>query len=457
MKNASYGFLGCDVSKGMTNFVLQNSKGEELESNFQLDDNSQGHKTLYNLIEEWQKKFGFKKIVVGLESTGGYENNWYRGLRAYSKKLKLEVFRINPKLIYHATKAGSNQTITDGVSAHVIADFLRKNYGEKALTKDRLEQTNDEYAPMRTLHKYVQGLVKQNTKCKNAMEKMLYSSMPELLSLKGEKYPNWFLEMLIQYPSKESLLKAGKEGLMKIKCLRASKAEAIYEALLNSIGNIKSDLLSLAIKEQAQDIMDLSKKINRLKKHLLEVLEQDEKSKEDIEIITSIKGVAEDSAVGFLMEMGAIERYEKGRHLVAYFGIHPTLKQSGDKTYKPRMSKYGSSNARAIIYMMAENVVQYSPYFQNFYYKQKLKGKKHRSAIGVVMSKLTRILFGMLKTREKFDPGVDICNQELKKNVNIIKVEAKSKLERRHQKEYNKAPISARQETKRRREQNVPS
>jgi transposase len=461
MQVSKLGFLGGDVSKGMCNFVLENSTGIELEPNFQLDDNQSGHKSLYKLIGSWKKVHGLEKIVVGLESTGGYENNWYKGLRSSSKELSLEVFRINPKRIYHAAKTEGRRTITDGVSAGIIASYLRKNYGTGVLTKKRLRNTNDDNAPIRTLHKYIKSLLKQNTRSKNRLEKILYRTMPELLSLKSEKYSNWFLELLIKYPSKKAVLRAGLKGLRAIKGLRSSKASTILEELKVSVGGDSNTLLSMTLKEEATDILERTKKIDRLKKSLREELEKDENTKEQIEIITSIKGVAEDSAVGFLLEFGQVENYEKGRNLVAYFGINPTLKQSGDKTYKTRMCKDGSSNARAVIYMMAENVVLYEPYFQNVYRKHRLNGKTHRSAIGVVMSKLTRVLYGMLKNKSRFDSNIDLINQLKKEKETTVKqakqTQEKSKTERRHQRIENEAnaPISQRQRKKRKQEQNV--
>ena len=200
----SYGFLGGDVSKGTCDFVLMNYLGEELECNFQLDDNRAGHSELEKLLKAFTKKHKLKKIVVGVESTGGYENNWYQGLRNKSKKLGLEVFRINPKRIYHESKAEGRRSKTDAVSAQVLAGYLRKNYGHKDLAAKRI-QTNESYANMRTLHKYIQQLIRQQARIKNILEKLLYKFMPELLAIKSEQYSTWFLTMLNLYPSKKAI------------------------------------------------------------------------------------------------------------------------------------------------------------------------------------------------------------------------------------------------------------
>lgn len=460
------GFLGGDVSKGMCNFVLQDEDGNELESNFQLDDNRKGHQCLYELLVEFKKNYGLKKVIVGVESTGGYENNWYNGLRYKSKKIGLEVFRINPRQIYHETRTEGHRSITDGVSAGVIAGYLRKNYGSKNLCVNRLEKEEDKkdtFSSMRNMHKYIERLVGQNTRTKNAFEKLLYTNLPELLAMKGDKYPNWILELLLRYPSKEDILSADNEALIKIPYLTQAKANEIYLALENSIGGTTDEYTKLAISEQAADIQALQKKIKKLRKQLVKLGEKEEGLKDQIEIITSINGLAEDSAIGFLMEMERVDRFEKGKNLVAFWGMNPTIKQSGDKNYYTGMSKAGSSSARAIMFMAARNVIMYEPYFSNLYHEQRKKGKSHYAAIGVVMTKLTRIIYGMLKSKKKFDKQVDMENKKKvdhknsEKNKNTKSKKETLKGERRYQDKESKAPVSMTQKVKRKQEQNVPS
>ena len=466
-KKKTLGYLGCDVSKGICNFVLENKKGEEIEANFQLDDNRDGHNKLYELIKGWKEEKGLTKIIVGVESTGGYENNWYNGLRRKSKELGLEVFRINPKLIYHETKKDGHRSITDGVSAKVIAGYLRKNYGEKNLSSERLKSSNgytDNFSGMKNLHKYIQRLIKQKTRSMNALEKLLYSTMPEILSIKGTKYPNWFLSLLIKHPSRKDILSADNEGLISIPHLTQTKANLIHVELEDSVGEKGDEYSSLSIRELATDIQQLKKKINRTRKEFLKLAKKEKGLKKNIEIITSINGIAEDTAIGCLIELGKVSRFEKAKNVVAYWGINPTFKQSGDKKYRAKMSKDGSSSARSVMYIAATNVVRHEVYFSNVYHSQRRKGKSHYSAIGVVMSKLTRIIYGMLKSGKPFESSIDLENQKKVSNKNSKKKnqvkEDKSlgsKSERRYQDKQKKAPLSMTQRVRRKQEQSVPS
>ena len=461
------GFLGGDVSKGTCNFVLQDEDGAELEANFQLDDNRPGHQKLYELIKRFKQDYRMEKVVIGLESTGGYENNWYRGLRNKSKNLGTEIFRINPKLIYHETRTEGHRSINDGVSASVIAGYLRKNYGQKNLSSQRLEkleEAKDTYSSMRSLHKYIERLVGQNTRTKNAFEKILYTIMPELLTIKGDKYPNWVLDLLIRYPSKEDILSADNEAIISIPYLTQTKANKIHAALEHSVGTSADAYTKIAIKEQAQDIQQLQKKISSLRKQLVELAKKEKGLESEMEIVTSINGIAEDTAIGFLMELENVNRFEKGKSLVAFWGMNPTIKQSGDKTYYVGMSKDGSPSARSIMFNAAKNVIMHEPYFATIYHQQRNKGQSHYSAVGIVMTKLTRVLYGMLKSGKKFESNIDKANQEKVVNKNSIQKREKnnniytsSKGERRYQDKKSKAPVSMTQRVKRKREQNVPS
>lgn len=210
---------------------------------------------------------------------------------------------------------------------------------------------------------------------------------------------------------------------------------------------------SIAISEYAEDIRHYTKKINRLKVQISESAKEDKSRAEDIERLNSIKGLADYTTLGILLEIGSVSRFESARSLVAYFGINPTIKQSGDKHYKVGMSKDGSPYARSILYTAAENVKNYEPYFQAIYERQIRAGKKHRSAVGVVMSKLTRVIYGMLKTETDFDAGTDIYNQTKKQHKKLKVEKPKTSKERRYQKESLNAPISSRQQRKRKQEQ----
>ncbi len=68
-------YVAGDVSKGYCDFVILDQDKQIVEPNFQLDDTPGGHRQLLRVLMEVRKSNPLAPIYVGMESTGGYENN----------------------------------------------------------------------------------------------------------------------------------------------------------------------------------------------------------------------------------------------------------------------------------------------------------------------------------------------------------------------------------------------
>ncbi|MBZ0198825.1 MAG: hypothetical protein K8H86_03090 [Ignavibacteriaceae bacterium] len=80
------------------------------------------------------------------------------------------------------------------------------------------------------------------------------------------------------------------------------------------------------------------------------------------------------------------------------------------------------------------------------YKKHLQKGKSGLSAMGVVMHKILRIVYGMLKTNTAFNPDIDIRNTE---QAALKKPKAVVLKSRRFQQFDTLAPVSKKQNKKR--------
>ena len=117
------GFLGIDVSKGYADFLLLGNNSQVMEEGFQLADSKEGHQKLKGLITQWQQQ-GLEELYCGVESTGGYENNWFVYLRSSFKGKAVHTCRINPRGVKSIGEASLKRTITDAVSAENIASYM---------------------------------------------------------------------------------------------------------------------------------------------------------------------------------------------------------------------------------------------------------------------------------------------------------------------------------------------
>jgi transposase len=440
------GYLGIDVSKGYADFALLSVKKELLEDVFQLDDTSQGHVTLLNLLSEFKKKHGLDYIYAALESTGGYENNWFSFLKNEGNCSRIRIARLNPYGVKHDGIAGMERTITDSTSARRIAIYVI-NHPEKVNWEENAYDLMDS---LRSMYNYIRTKVKQKVQLQNQLEKLLYSAFPEILKYTQEQLPQWLLSALQMYPTAVSMKNASIADLEKIKGISREKAKLLIKKSEMSISRADNPTLRQLISVYAEDIRTLITQIEKLKKNL----ESQKDITQEIEILESFRGIGRYSAIGLIIEIENIFRFSSSKKLCCFFGVHPKFKQSGDKISCVRMSKQGSSDLRAVLYMVAKSAIVHNPHIRRIYDRFREQGMKYNQAMGVIMHKILRIVYGMLKSKSGYNPDYDMYRQQItakyctKKNSEEI-IELENDKKKRFQELTIEAPISRKQLRKR--------
>lgn len=407
--------IGTDVSKGYADFVALNASREPVGEPFQLPDNKEGHKALRERLKHWRNQCKYKRIVLAAESTGGYEDNWLRCVR---QEPLCESYRINPKVTHHEYRIQQRSSVTDRVSALTIAQHVAKNLDS---FRPRSDGQSDELIAAQSLARQIVLLEKNATTQKNSLEKLLYRCMPAFLAIKSSEWAAYYLRILANYGSRKSIQRAAKQGFKKISRVPAGFAAKAYEALKDGVGMEDThDMMVLSIQSKAEEILHLEAAQSKLTKQLINLAPVDKKL---VELLCSIKGMGPRTATILLIYIGSIKRFESASQIAAFFGVVPRLRFSGDGASKVHMSKQGNALVRRELYLLAFRTISNEPYFRALYNQQRQKGKCHDSALGVLMHKLIRVIYGMLHTNTKFDPGVDQLNQT--KQDNNAKVVAK--------------------------------
>lgn len=438
------GYLGIDVSKGYSDFVLLNKKKEELEPCFQLDDNQEGHFQLLQLLKKLSEKHNLTGIEAVMESTGGYENNWLCLLKNKGMTLNVRAARVNPYGVKHDSEAGMVRTETDPTSAKRIAIYTI-NHPEK------LQYEKPGYSKMdslRSMYNYIGTKTKQKVQLSNQLEKLLYSAFPEVLKYMREQLPKWFLLFLEKYPTALAAKEASIMDFQSISHIGPAKAEKLYSMAQKSVSYIDEPALREIISGYARDLIVLKKQIDDLKKSL----EKQVDLPLAITILMSFPGIAIYSATGIMIEIENIDRFPTCKQMCSFFGSHPKFKKSGDKTSKIQMSKHGSPEMRGILFMVAKNALIYDAHMRAIYDRFRAKGMEYKQAMGVIMHKILRIIYGMLKNMSEYNPEYDRNKQqrtaEYDKGTKQCETEDLKK-RRRFISKNEEAPISQRQYNKR--------
>ena len=137
----------------------------------------------------------------------------------------------------------------------------------------------------------------------------------------------------------------------------------------------------------------------------LEIIQQHKQLAEYFILITSIKGIAEASAIQILAELMILPEDMTARQWVAYAGLDPRAFESGSSvSKKPRISKAGNKFIRQALYMPALVAVRHEPNIKGYYiHLIEDNGLKKMQAICAVMRKLLHAIHSMLKAKKEFD------------------------------------------------------
>ena len=436
-------YLGIDVSKGYADFTILNKEKTIVEENFQLDDTFEGHQQLFNFLKTHFATYSKLTLYCAVESTGGYENNWYNSLHKYQSVMNLFVARLNPLGVHHSSKATLNRITTDKESAKNIAEYLI-SYPEKVDY-----QREPFLSTAKRVWTFISLLKKQKTQLYNELESILYIANPEIIPYCSDGLRVWTLKLLEKYPTAKHIARAKVESISKIPYVSKLRATELVE-------NAKNSVASGADETTKEIIISLVKQIFSLKMNIdkhLKILESNIDLPNEIEILKSFDGIGTYSAVGLMLEIGSIERFNSSKKLASFFGIHPAYRESGDGKSTVRMSKKGRKQPRHILFNVTRYGIAHNEFIKNIYAKHLKKGMAKKAAMGAIMHKILRIIYGMLKNRKSFDAQID-RNNRIK--IRVVKLSSQTTSKRRLQPHDSMAPISKRQAKNRKEKELLP-
>lgn len=171
---------------------------------------------------------------------------------------------------------------------------------------------------------------------------------------------------------------------------------------------MKSSLNETVKSLQTTQINHLDEQISDIQDRMRASIETDKTLSDKVEILQTIKGVGEKTAIELLTFIKDINRFEQAKQLASYAGITPQIKQSGTSLNSASLSKMGNSDLRKALYMPAVNASVYNPVLKKFADGLRSRGVKGKKVIVAVMRKLIHIVFALLKSGKPFDPEYKI-------------------------------------------------
>ena len=387
------GFLGIDVSKDKFDAYCIDITGEK-QFYLSCPMDRTGFEKLVSRLGALS--IPQESLLIGMESTACYHMNLFSFLLAGGYTAVI----INPLLISNFVKMQLRKTKTDKKDALVIAQFLLMNM-------DTLAQTSisPHVSDLRDLSRQRESLLSQMTALKCDMKRLLTITFPELEKLTGV-FTKSIMKLLSRFPSAHAIVQADpaeiNQLLMDHSMGRnsATTTQVIIEAARSSVGTT-SPAREVILKQKAEVLIHLDGHLKELTAMMIELCRSG--MGDDIDIMTSLRGIGEKTATSFLVEMGGdIRKFNNHKKLIAMAGIDPAIYQSGKHDGQGRITKRGNRHLRRVIWLMTIRVIQFNDCFRQHYQKRRQDGLPFKKAVLATAHKLLRTIFAMLTQRTTF-------------------------------------------------------
>lgn len=374
-------YIGIDIAKFKHFASVVSSDGKVIVKPFPFENSRQG---FMKLIEEIEN---FQDCLIGLESTGHYAENLIQFL--YERDYPIAV--INPIQTDSLRDSNIRKTKTDKIDTMLIVQCLMlKKYS-------LVSSKNIDMIKLRRLSRFRLEMIQQQTRIKTQLTTCLDIVFPELAH-----FFNGNIHLKVSYALLEKYSSA--------KAIRSARIDGLTNLLYNNSHGRYHQEKALELKNLAKESIGLDNPAIELQiQCLIKQLHLYQKQIKDIDVsimtlmkiinspILTIPGVGYTLGAMIISEIDDIKKFSNPSKLLAFAGLDPVVKQSGNfQSDTLKISKRGSTYLRYAIYRVAFLIIYNNETFHNYYLDKRAQGKKHRVALGHVCNKLVRVIFKIL-------------------------------------------------------------
>ena len=351
---------------------------------------------MWERIRQTKEAYRLEEVVVGFESTGPYAEP----IVHYLMKKEVKLVQVNPMHTKRVKELrGNSPNKTDEKDPQVIADIIELgNY----LTVVIPEGPS---AELRRLTQARERAIERRTRLVNQVHGLVSVVFPEFLWVMKDIKTKTAQYLLKQYPRPQDIVGLGREGLeetlKKISRGRLGKerAEALYEAAVNSVGVREGQgSIVFEIKQLVAGIEGIERSIEDTEERMREYLKEVPYSR----YMLSIGGIGEVTVAGLIGEVGDFTKYKTAAEITKLAGLDLFEVSSGKQKGERHISKRGRSLMRKLLFYAAINVVRKGRCMHERYQRYLQRGMRKIKALIAIARKLLGILFALVRDHSEY-------------------------------------------------------
>ena len=404
--------IGVDVAANFSVATALKPDGTVFQKNVKFMHTLSGFNKLLSLIKKIEEEFNSDPIVF-CESTGIYHLTLLHFLIDH----QVTTHVVNPLITNSNKNWNIRKAKTDNLDSFSIARLCKTGDVKTSCINSK------EFLYLKYLVREYYQISDNAAQLKTKFSNIVYVHYPGLQFAFANITGKTSFAFLRTYPTPNELLNASKDEVIAL--LRESSrhgldwAQKKYKLLIKiaseaDVIGINPNLFTNKFNRFSESYSFFQSQLESLGKEIFDYIENSSFSdtfKNNLELLLSFKGMGKMTAVTLLTEIGEINNFSKAQKLVAFFGVDPSVNQSGNfKGDKNKMSKRGTTTGRRALYALALSCVRKSKsgkaineVLYDYYHTQLGNKKKKKVRLVAVMNKLLRYIFSVLKNQQCYE------------------------------------------------------
>jgi len=398
-------FVGVDLGLDRNVAVVLSEHAKQL-SRFGFPNDRDGYDYFYHRLETIQGQQQAAAVLVGMEPS----NYIWKLLAADMEQQRLEYdYRLVNSYTVKKHREGDqlDRSKDDNRDAFTIGDLVRTG----KYTETRL--LHGPYAELRQYVTLYTRLGRNVRRQKNHVSNIVGQLFPELRRAFKDLSGQTALAMLCNHAAAVEVRKlsqeifiAGVRADFHGQRLEVAKLRRAHTLAKRSVGlSDGAKALQLALQLHVETLRVLQQQLERVTKEMMDTFLALPESK----YLLSMPGLSIITATTILAEIGDPSNYTSARQLIKLAGTQPAPNTSGRRTRSQTpMSHKGRSRLRTALFFAVLSLVRVDDAFAREY-KHLQKREKNpltkMQALGVLMNKLLRILWALMRNRTFYVSG----------------------------------------------------
>ncbi len=166
--------------------------------------------------------------------------------------------------------------------------------------------------------------------------------------------------------------------------------------------NAKGITTSAVVRSLRRQIRNLDNEVSALELKLEGVVK--DQHADLMARLCSIPGIGKRTAIYLIVLTQGFEKFENSRQLISYFGLNPTIHESGSSIRgRSRISKTGNNHIRNLLFMCSFTACEHNKSCREIYQRITAKGKSKKLALIAVANKLLKQSLAIAKSGLYYD------------------------------------------------------